>query len=249
MLDFVSHLTVPSILRYAAWRAGGRRSPVLLQARGGERFELRPTSTGAGANTDYGVAYEIFALDLYAPAARLDRGEVRFVVDIGANVGFSVAHWLRLFPAAEILAYEPHPDHARQARRTIALNAGETRVELVEAGAGAAERPMVLSDAGTSSRISAGGEGIPARLADIFPRLAGRRIDLLKLDAEGGEYEVMADPRFATLDLRAIVMEWHWLSAEQSREWCLDRLASLGFTVEERERETDHGMLWATRAG
>ncbi|MCU0945973.1 MAG: FkbM family methyltransferase, partial [Rubritepida sp.] len=211
MLDFARCLGLASALRYALWRARGRAEPVVLSTRTGARFELRAGSTGPGANTDYGVAYEVFALDLYRPAARLEPGAVRFVVDVGANVGFSVIHWLMRFPGAEVLAFEPHPAHAAQARRNLALNAGGGRATLVEAGAGASARTLLLSDQGSSSRVlgEGEGEGLSVRLVDLFPMLGGRRVDLLKLDCEGGEYELLADDRFAELDVRAIVMEWH----------------------------------------
>lgn len=252
MLDFARCLGPASALRYLLWRAGNRAEPVVLSTRAGARFELRPGASGPGANTDYGVAYEVFALDLYRPAARLDPGDVRFVVDVGANVGFSVIHWLARFPGAEVLAFEPHPVHAAQARRNLALNPGGGRATLVEAGAGASARTLLLTDEGSSSRVlgegEGEGEGLSVRLVDLFPMLAGRRVDLLKLDCEGGEYELLADGRFAALDVRAIVMEWHQRGATHGRDWCLERLAALGFRIEEAEQAPDHGMLWAERA-
>jgi hypothetical protein len=121
----------------------------------------------------------------------------------------------------------------------------------VEAGAGASARTLLLSDQGSSSRMlgEGEGEGLSVRLVDLFPMLGGRRVDLLKLDCEGGEYELLADDRFAELDVRAIVMEWHQRGALHGRDWCLERLAALGFRVEEGERAADHGMLWAERVG
>ena len=53
---------------------------------------------------------------------------------------------------------------------------------------------------------------VPIRLSDFFRDLEAarvRRIDLLKMDIEGGEYALLDDERFARLDVDTLVMEWH----------------------------------------
>ena len=247
MLDFARSLTVASAGRYLLWRARGRPGPIVLRTRAGPRFEMRPDGFGGGRNNDYGVAYEVFASDVYGHAARLRREEVRVVVDCGANVGLSVLRWLALFPRCRILAFEPHAGHAEQAARNVALSGGDGRFELIEAGIGAYEREAVLSDRGSGSTVLADGDGLRIRIVDVFPHLAGKRIDLMKIDTEGGEYEVLGDSRFEALDVRAIIMEWHARADGSGREWCLSRLRSLGYRVEELANETHVGLLWAER--
>src|SRR5487761_1964654 len=61
-LAFTRALTLPSALRYLAWRLGGKRENVWVRLRSapeftGPEFQLRPPSVG---NNDIGVAYEIF---------------------------------------------------------------------------------------------------------------------------------------------------------------------------------------------
>jgi FkbM family methyltransferase len=248
MLDFTRSLTPVAALRYLVWRLRGRVGPVVLRSRLGPRFEIRPNGLGEGGNNDYGVAFEIFALDAYRAAERLPRDSVRQVVDLGANVGFSLLRWLALFPAAQVLAFEPHPGHAAQAARNVALNGWTQRVEIVQAGAAALAREALLSDGGSGSEVAKAGATIRIRLVDAFPRLLGRRIDLLKLDIEGGEYELLADPRFAALDIGVLLMEWHRRGDAQGRQWCLDRLQELGYRVEELIDEGENGVFWAERA-
>ena len=43
--------------------------------------------------------------------------------------------------------------------------------------------------------------------ADVFPYLEGA--DLVKIDIEGGEWPILSDPRFAELEARALVLEYH----------------------------------------
>jgi hypothetical protein len=85
-------------------------------------------------------------------------------------------------------------------------------------------------------------------VVDIFPVLSGRRIDLLKIDIEGSEYQILSDSRFGSLDVRAIVMEWH-ARAGYGYDWVHKKLSELGFRVEDLFAEPSHGMIWALREG
>jgi hypothetical protein len=44
-------------------------------------------------------------------------------------------------------------------------------------------------------------------MVDFFEPVTPGRIDLLKLDCEGGEWDILMDRRFPTLDVGAIVLE------------------------------------------
>jgi FkbM family methyltransferase len=211
----------------------------------GPMIELRPTLFGDRRNNDFGVAYEIFVLNLYGDEVGMDAAEVRRVVDLGANVGYSVLYWLARFPFCEVDAYEPHPGHARQAARNIGLNGALHRVKLNQAGAGAKARDANLSDRGSGSTIGDGGE-LDIAIVDVFPDLLRAPIDILKMDIEGGEYELMADPRFEQISARAIFMEWHQRDA-MGLVWCRDRLQALGYRVVTATDDGGHGMITAIR--
>ncbi len=240
--SFSGLLDRPSLLRYAIWRLRRRRPTVRVSLRGGPALLLRPRHAG---NNDYGVAHEVFVQCQYACPRSLPPADMRLIVDLGANVGFSCLYWLAQYPAARLIAFEPHPGHAAQLRANLALNGAAGRVELHEAAAGTAAGDITLSDAGSSSAVQdAGAAGLPARMLDLFDMLAGERIDLLKLDIEGGEYGLLADPRFAALHPRALVMEWHGGRGD----WCRARLAALDYTVVERFDHGSHGVLWGFAA-
>lgn len=239
--SFSALLGPGSVLRYALWRLRRRRPTVCLCLRGGPRLLLRSPFAG---NNDYGVAYEVFVHRHYACPRPLPPASVGLVVDLGANVGFSCLYWLTRYPAARLIALEPHPGHAAQLRANLAVNGVSGRVELHEAAAGIAEGDIALSDAGTSSAVRTDGAGgIAAKMLDVFALLAGRRIDILKLDIEGGEYAILGDPRFAALQPRALVMEWH--GGRAGRDWCRARLAALGYGIVELFDHDEYGMLWA----
>jgi hypothetical protein len=111
---------------------------------------------------------------------------------------------------------------------------------------------MKLSDSGSSSSLIEDATGASVALSieviDIFPLLIGKKIDLLKMDIEGGEYEILADARFGELNITAIVMEWHARSeTSDDKTWCVRRLEGLGFQVHEIFSQSTNGMFWATR--
>ncbi len=181
---------------------------------------------------------------------QLKPSDVRLVADLGANVGFSVLRFIHQYPSCRVIAFEPHPAHAAQLIRNLALDGSRERVEVYVKGAGATGRLMRLTDAKSGSSLTdrIATDTLPVEVVDVFPILHGKRIDLLKMDMEGGEYQILADERFPTLDVGAIVMEWHSRGREiDDKDWCEQRLQGLGFTIEEIFSGTDLGMFWARR--
>ncbi len=241
--SFSGLLAPRSVPRYAIWRLTGRRGTVALRLAGGPTILLRPPGAG---NNDYGVAYEIFLHRHYALPRLIPTQSIRRIVDLGANVGFSCLHWLTQFPGAEVVALEPHPGHFAQCRTNLSVNGLLPRVELHQAAAGTASRQIMLSDAGTSSSVVADGDcGIAAPMVDIFTLLAGRPVDIMKLDIEGGEYAILDDPRFARLQVPYLVMEWHGGPGDRDR--CLSRFAALSYETLQMFDHGSYGMLWAFR--
>jgi FkbM family methyltransferase len=204
---------------------------------------LRPRSAG---NNDYGVAYEVFVHRYYAPLRPIPENSVRLIVDLGANVGFSCLYWLTQFPEARLIALEPHPGHMAQCRANLAANGMLSRVTLHAAAAGVTPSRITLTDKGSASAVvTADANGIQADMLDIFSLLDGCAVDLLKIDIEGGEHAILADPRFPRLRVSRLVMEWHGEPA--SRAWCLARLDESGYETVEIFDQGSHGMLWAFR--
>ena len=241
--SFVGMLSLGSVPSYVWWRLRGRRSTVSVRLAEGPRILLRPRSSG---NNDYGVAYEVFVHRFYDCPRSLPTEDVRRIVDLGANVGFSCLYWLTRFPQAQIIALEPHPTHFAQCQINLSANKLLTQVELHQAAAGTTAQSITLSDAGTSSTVQPEGTpGITAAMLDVFTLLAGRDVDLLKLDIEGGEYAILRDPRFDRLAPRYLVMEWH--GSHRDRDWCLSRFEALDYNVRQVFDNESHGMLWAFR--
>lgn len=192
------------------------------------------------------------------PAAQLEREPPRVVVDLGANIGLFGLLALRRWPGCEVVGFEPDPANAALAQRCIDANglAGAWRLER----AFAATAPGKVSfAAGRSSRSRAAGPGdagtIEVESVDVFPEL--ERADLVKIDIEGGEWALLADPRLATLPARTIVLEYHGAGCPGSdpRTEAVAALQRAGYevaTAHARDPGGDgregHGLAWAWRA-
>jgi FkbM family methyltransferase len=238
--------TLASRGRYVLWRASKVSAPVRVELRTGETLLLRPPPS-----TDLPTAYEIFVAGAYRPPEELPDPEPELVVDLGANVGFSVVLFAERYPRARILAFEPHPLHLAQLYQHVALNDLSERVEIVGAAASDASGHAFLTEEENESRVvgTPGEGGLPIRVRDLFGELAGRRVDLLKMDIEGGEFEVLRDRRFSELCPRTIVLEWHNTErTPDGKRFCVERLTSLGYQTAVGAIEHGRaGMLWAWR--
>lgn len=169
MLDFASRLTLASALRYAAWRVARRDNAVALALRSGPRFELRPDSFG---NNDYGVAYEVFVHDYYNDRAPFAAEKTELVVDLGANVGFTLLYFLHRYRHCRIIAFEPHPRHFAQAERNLALDGSRDRVQLYALAAGA--QSVVGSSRVLLARREPGCREDPGRRHRYLPAFDGQ---------------------------------------------------------------------------
>ena len=238
--------------RFAARELCGRGTG-LYRLRGGDiRVALRH------GTVDRATYDEVFHDRLYDPPesvrrllASLDRP---VVCDLGANVGMFGAWALTEISPAEIIAFEPDPENAALHEAVIAANRTSVRWRLERAAAGASDREASF-DAGrySESRLVTDGSGRSSvQVRDVFPEL--ERVDVLKIDVEGGEWELLDDPRFTRLPVRVIALEYHphLCPHPDPRAAAWRALERAGFALVQSDTWAGperHGMLWAWRAG
>jgi FkbM family methyltransferase len=183
------------------------------------RNELRRTPTTATYRlSESGVAVairhhtgdvlvldEIFSQREYQPPPGVALPNIGSAVDLGANIGLFGAWLLGRFPDARIVGFEPDPGNAAVHRLAIEANGLNERWRLVEAFAGT--KAGTTSFAAGLHAVSHEGEGIEVRVEDVLPALADA--DLVKIDIEGAEWPILADPRFRKLRARVVVLEYH----------------------------------------
>jgi FkbM family methyltransferase len=261
-------------LRNLATRRALRRwfvRPLLVVADG---FDRGPASLCVAPTRDGGtLAYRAGTADpivlreiLAADAYRLDRlppGRVPWIVDVGGHIGLFA--WRAAPHAERLLTFEPVPDNFALLERNLAGPAF-AHVERVNAA--------VADHAGTL-RLFLGGKNtgghtsfpahVPApgahvdvpcvALAAELEARGVRRVGLLKLDCEGGEYAVLDGLASYGLDrIDRIAKEYHPLpspgSPAHSGEALEARLRAAGFAVDRVPgKRAGGGLLFATRVG
>jgi FkbM family methyltransferase len=241
-------------VRFAANEALGRGRVVAHRVRaGGTEVVLEHGSP------DVEAFDELFYQRIYEPppeveAALARAGRPLRVLDVGANIGLFGAWALGRWPDAEIDAYEPDPRNAALHRRTIARNGRTGSWRLHEAAAAARYGRMRFAAGRYALSGPAGPDdagAIEVRAVDVLPELA--RTDLAKIDAEGSEWAILGDPRFARIGARAVALEYHpdHCPGHDARAAALERLAIAGFTARDAPTAAPpgYGSLWAWRAG
>jgi FkbM family methyltransferase len=237
--------TVRDPVRFAARElsASGRLSRYRLRGSGRPVFIRHNTA-------DPLVLDEVFYTRHYEPPAEVAAVLERLtrpprVVDLGANIGLFGVWVLERHPEAEITAFEPDRTNAAVARLCIEANEASERWRLIEAAASDRDgRVSFISGEYSRSRIGAGGDEVDT--VDVFPYLED--VDFLKVDIEGGEWALLADPRFAELTVPALVLEYHRDQAPgpDPQAAALEAVRGAGYEVRDvAELGPGQGLLWA----
>lgn len=181
------------------------------------------------------------------PPELMDRlRSVRRVADVGANVGMFSAWALGQWPEAEIVAFEPDPENVAVYERWRATAGGSVHLVPAAAAPATGEMPFLTGRGAGSQQVASELANVTVPAVDVFPHLAN--VDLIKLDIEGGEWPILADPRLAGLHHTTLVMEFHRVGAPSlpAAEAAAGALVGAGFTVGRIHRNHwGHGVLWA----
>ncbi len=203
-----------------AKRALGFRDPPTLTIK--PRQTPHPLVARLRGSSDMDVFSQIFAYDEYACLRSVS--SPRWILDLGANVGYSSAYFLSCFPAASVIAVEPDPDNCELCRRNLAPYG--TRARVVPGAAWSTCSRLVLSRGtfgdgrewatqvftGTDRETCVEGYDI----ASLLRMTGGERIDILKIDIERSELELFGS--HSTSWLRAvgnICIELHGADCER----------------------------------
>jgi len=194
-----------------------------------------------------------------ALSAMLDSKPSPNILDLGGNIGMFGLYALHRWPDASVRSFEPDADNAALLHAAIAENRLQAQWACTRAAVsnragtmafrGGLSADSHLVDVESSSGSRAANGDVEVSVADLFT-LEGHR-DLVKMDIEGGEWAVLADPRMADLDADAIVLEWHdqGCPAPDPREHVIRLLTEAGWGELYETIEPSHcGMLWARRS-
>jgi FkbM family methyltransferase len=218
----------------------------------GDRYRLR---CGISLYTrhngsDFHMIDEIWAYRKYDYFGyRVAPGDV--VVDIGANIGTFSLYAATVCGASRVFSFEPHPDNYRILSRNIEQNQLHNIMCVNQAIAGSSGvRALRLdsSDSGSHSLILGSTQRAVevecCTLEDIFQRFSLPKVDYLKMDCEGAEYEILENAISRLQQIGRISMETH-STLDRKAEDLAKLLRRYGFDV----RLLGDSRLYATRQG
>ena len=206
---------------------------------------------------DESVAAEIFKLREYRITEELIKNAVDPILDIGAHSGLFTLYARTLNPIISIVAVEPEEGNIALLKQHLADNQ-ITNVKIIEGAiAGTSgRRQLILSQDSHNHRLSDGEKDSKITtttiraysLNDLLNSLNISRVGLIKMDIEGGEYEVFE--RLKTEDykkIKAVIMEYHEIDGRRYSEIEL-LLRENGFGVQIFPSKFDKtmGFLFAT---
>jgi len=163
---------------------------------------------------------------------KFEAGDV--VLDVGANEGVFSIMIAKLFPFVRVISLEPVPRTFYQMIRNIGLN-GTTNIEPLNVGVGKGVEGVMnvhKQFSGGSSLVdtydSAQHDQIPVSLIsldDIVVKFGLKRIKLLKIDIEGGEYDAIYNSSILPM-VENVVGEFHINSRLTERGFDINSLAT-----------------------
>lgn len=166
------------------------------------------------------MADEIFHREVYKFNSNKEKP---YIIDCGANIGLSVIYFKKLYPHAEIIAFEPY---------NIAIDAFKFNTKnldnilLIEKGLSSKSAKVEFYPEGSDgSRIAIAGDINTYKITTekLSPYL-NRSVEFLKIDIEGSEMDVIRECRNSLKNIESMYIEYHSLESKHDE---LDELLSI----------------------
>jgi FkbM family methyltransferase len=203
--------------------------PADLRLRQGDHIRLQEL-------TDLKAFWQIYLRRVY----RVEASD-QIILDIGANVGLFSLYAARQAPAARIFAIEPFPRTFQRLLETVTDHRLTDRIICFDCAitSSGGLRLMANGPAPSQQRaLAAVGRQIPGiqvqtkTLHELLQEQSLNRVDLLKMDIEGSEYEVILSTSLDVLrTIRRIAIEYHGDCKPYTKLQLFDHLRQGGFEV------------------
>lgn len=157
------------------------------------------------SSSDVQVMDQVFASKEYLPlveeiSRRGCADQIHFIIDAGANVGYTTAYLKAYFPHADVVAIEPDDGNALQAKKNFMLNQFNN-IKIIQGGIWSKDTWLELKKDHNDEkewsyyvvecRQPSGLKGFS--IESVLSESGYRDIDLLKIDIEGSEKELFKD--------------------------------------------------------
>lgn len=186
------------------------------------------------------VAWEVWKYKEYGDFVP-NNGDV--VIDIGGHIGTFTLFISSKLKAGRVITFEPVPKNFKMIKRNLSLNninnvvvnqqavgskTGESILHLDEENNGA--NSFYESDSDKIIKVST------TTLEEIFNRFKLKEVKLLKIDAEGAEYDILLNCKDNLLrKIKKIVIEYHdYLNSTFDYKNIIKKLSRSGFVVKNK---------------
>jgi FkbM family methyltransferase len=151
---------------------------------------------------------EIFVEDIYKISFNTSTPRV---IDCGANIGLSVLYMKTKYPSAKVIAFEPDPVNFSFLKKNVTAYQ-LSDVELRNEAIWKENTTLQFASGGTlDSKINTatGGANTVSVKATRLKELLNEKVDFLKIDIEGAEYEVLKDCSESLKNVDYLFIEYH----------------------------------------
>jgi FkbM family methyltransferase len=170
------------------------------------------------------------------------------IIDCGGHIGLSVLYFKSLYPRARIVTFEPNPETFFLLQKNItqnnlrgvdAINMALSHEDKEDAILYVGEDFLEAWDSTDTLKPDLWANmdhyrGISVRSARLSPYI-NRRVEFIKLDIEGAEYDVLNESKAKIGSVGAITLEYHQNArnlAERKLEKTIEILSVAGFRHE-----------------
>lgn len=206
---------------------------------------------GSSINLDYpnekGIFIDflsIFLDDDYG-LTKFPKDKISKIIDVGANVGFfSIASRL-LFPESEIHAYEPNV----VLKNYLTHNFSQLDIHLHAQAVGIKNGRIKLELMGESNQtrvIESISGSVEMVSLDSILRKIGGKIDLLKMDCEGSEWDILRNPESLKY-VDNIALEYHLWANQENHNYAKDLVMSHGFKIIKYLPSSEFGIICGSK--
>lgn len=241
---------VQNIPTYGKEFLGLSKQPLIqFQLRNGLKVNLRSKTI------DRRIFNEIFFDHAYNPQG-FEINETDTVVDIGGHIGCFTLYAAMSAPKGRVFTFEPSSKnfniltqnildndfkHVKVFCQAIAKKTGKQKLYVEDYNTGA-NSLYTKSNDGKSEIV------VTTSFADFLKKEKITRINFLKLDCEGAEFDLLYSLSAKDLQkIDKIGMEYHDLSGKNTHTTLVPFLEKNGFTVTVPHPEQSYGTLYAKR--
>jgi FkbM family methyltransferase len=210
--------------------------PVVLHTHDGLEIAIRQNLWDAE------IVREIFFEQPYTRHLRLPPDPV--VVDVGGYIGDFALYAVHYLGAGRVVTYEPTHENFAMLEHNVERNDFGDRVTAVREAVGDADEIVLNVEKLDGDEVHVSPYWYPeaerrtlpsVTLADLLDTHGLDTVDLLKVDCEGGEYDIFPATPDDVLDrIENIAFEYHEIDGfEPKLDQVLNRLSSAGFRLKE----------------